>query len=266
MEPSIEAECRFRLRSLSVGSEVFTESDSILLQTSCHSIQEQGKDESNESTCLILYLFAVFLHCIGRLDIDTGPRIGKGGFSDIIEVKNLKYRSGSIESEASAQTCDTQDDSASGCASVDSGFMTSESLIMSTYSNQVYADSKPRQHFVLKTVRKDLPGNKEACGRLDLAIEAQFLQTLSHPNIVSLHGFGEEPGDPCFFIVIERIDRTLGNELGNWLMNKQRMKLKVFRGTISKKEHKDYSQHSISKCLAVAYQLTSALKYLHRKK
>ena len=144
--------------------------------------------------------------------------------------------------------------------------MTTDSLMLPSFNNQVYSDSKPRQHFVLKTLRKDLPDCKEACGRLDLAIEAQFLQTLSHPNIVSMHGFGEEPGDPCFFIIIERIDRTLGNEFGNWLMQKQRMESKLFRGFISKKQYKNFSQHSINKRLAVAYQLTSALKYLHSKK
>jgi serine/threonine protein kinase len=241
MEAVIEAECRYRLRSLSIGSEVFTESGSILLGTSCHSIQEK--------------------------DFDTGARIGKGGFSDILEIKNLKIktRSESIESDGTAQTCDTQG-SASTCSDAASRSCDKLAMSLSTHYNGNFApDKRPIQNFVLKTLRKDLPNNMMACGRFDLAIEAQFLQTLSHPNIVSLHGVGEEPGNHSFFIIIERIDRTLGNELDNWVMRKQRMKGKLLRGKMSKRTYKDTSQRFVNHRLAVAYQLTSALKYLHNK-
>lgn len=199
-------------------------------------------------------------------DVDTGVRIGKGGFSDILEIKNIKTRSESIESDVTAQTCDTQG-SASTCT--DAAICNCDKLAMSAssrYNGNFTADKRLNQHFVLKTLRKDLPNNMMACGRFDLATEAQFLQTLSHPNIVSLHGVGEEPGHPSFFIIIERIDRTLGNELDNWVMRKQRMRGKLLSGKMSRREYKNTSQHFVNHRLAVAYQLTSALKYLHSKK
>jgi serine/threonine protein kinase len=200
--------------------------------------------------------------------VDTGARIGKGGFSDILEIKNLKIktRSESIASDITAQSSDTQD-SASACS--DAAIRSCKKLAVSAstrYSGNFAPDKRPNQNFVLKTLRKDLPHNMMACGRFDLAIEAQFLQTLSHPNIVSLHGVGEEPGNYSFFIIIERIDRTLGNELDNWVIRKQRMKGKVRKGKMTKRTYKATSQHFVNHRLEVAYQLTSALKYLHSKK
>lgn len=126
-------------------------------------------------------------------------------------------------------------------------------------------DSNPEKTFVIKTVRKDLPLKDEACGRVDLAIEAQFLKTLEHPNIVSLHGVGENPGDRSFFIVLERIDRTLEVELDTWLICQQRMKSSMMNDLMPKKMYKENVQDFLNHRIAVALQLASATAYLHKK-
>ena len=144
-------------------------------------------------------------------------------------MRNLKPRSISVETEATVQSCNDESPSSSS------------------------------QNYAIKKLREDIPDSMQACGRIDLAVEAQFLKTLSHPNIVSLRGVGEEPGNKDFFLILERIERTLATELHKWRVQKYRMKSWRLL---------DRSEHSlfVDDRIAVARQLTGALKYLHDKK
>eukprot|EP00557_Chaetoceros_sp_GSL56_P006791 CAMPEP_0176494728 /NCGR_PEP_ID=MMETSP0200_2-20121128/10267_1 /TAXON_ID=947934 /ORGANISM="Chaetoceros sp., Strain GSL56" /LENGTH=249 /DNA_ID=CAMNT_0017892537 /DNA_START=23 /DNA_END=772 /DNA_ORIENTATION=- len=243
---SIAEECRCKLRTLSLGSEIFNDDNSIL-QPSCNS-SVQGHE------------------------ICAGPLIGKGGFSDIIEVKDLRplgVHNGSTGQEDAASHDDASvSPNESSCCNLSLEISrrrnTANVRAISIHETSI---ADPSQAYVIKTVRKDLPEELEVCGIMDLAVEAQFLQTLSHPNIVALHGVGDEPGNKDFFIMIDRIDRTLGYELDNWFLSKQRMKDRVAHGGRQKREeYKIKSQRFMERRVAVAYQLTSALKYLHSKK
>ncbi len=56
----------------------------------------------------------------------------------------------------------------------------------------------------------------------DLAVEAEFLSALSHPNIIKLRGvsqggaecFGNGPGG--YFLIIDRLFETLDERIKNW--------------------------------------------------
>lgn len=209
-------------------------------------------------------------------EICAGPRIGKGGFSDIIEVKNL-IPVASYNGPTRQEDIPVNEERSTGTSLNESscGILSPEIVrrhrpaSVRTISIHETRIVDPSQAYVIKTIRKDLPHDLEMCGIMDLAVEAQFLQTLSHPNIVSLHGVGDEPGSKKFFIMIERIDRTLGHEMDSWFLCKQRMKDRVINGgggRQKKEEYKLKSQRFMERRVAVAYQLTSALKYLHSKK
>jgi serine/threonine protein kinase len=207
-----------------------------------------------------------------RVEVCAGPRIGKGGFSDIIEVKDLRplgANNGAIRQDNDAthdEASAPPNESSCGKLSPDIARRHRPASVR-TISIHETRIVDPSQAYVIKTIRKDLPHELEVCGIMDLAVEAQFLQTLSHPNIVSLHGVGDQPGSKDFFIMIERIDRTLGHELDSWFLCKQRMKDRVVNGGRQKREeYKLKSQRFMERRVAVAYQLTSALKYLHSKK
>lgn len=118
------------------------------------------------------------------------------------------------------------------------------------------------QHYALKKIRTNLLDSMEACGRIDLAVEAQFLTTLQHRHIVSLHGVGEEPVNRDFSIVMERIDRTLVGEMDTWRGRKERLKGSNQSRRVKRIALKSFFNDRIG----IAYQLTLALNYLHGKK
>jgi serine/threonine protein kinase len=214
-EEYLKIECHRRLRSLSMGSAIFSESNSIL---------------ASETS----------VHTVSLDDVQAGQLIGSGGFSNILEVRTLKPRSDSVDTVATAET---------------------EASAWSLHSQESIPEQY--QHYALKKIRTDLPDSMEACGRIDLAVEAQFLTTLQHPNIVSFYGAGEEPGNRNFFIIMERIDRTLGSELDTWRIHKERLNQ---RSGLSVRDKMGALTDFYNARIAIAYQLTSALTYLHHKK
>lgn len=166
-------------------------------------------------------------------DVEFGGVLGSGGFSNIREFRRLrKTRSSSIETECSA---------ASSQLSVCSG--------------------NSAKSYAVKQLREDLNKSSAECGAIDLAIEAKFLSILSHRNIVSLHCVSESsPGDKDFFIVIERIDRTVGEEIRAWRGTEQRIKESK---ESTKKDTQRNLQAVFCERVVVAIEITHALQYLH---
>jgi serine/threonine protein kinase len=205
-------------------------------------------------------------------DIEAGDIIGSGGFSNIIEVKNIRGSSESLETAGTVPTYIShpnhrQNHAHSHSQSQIDGYSHSQAHGQTTkghHRNSSWSSDCSQQSQVslaLKQARTDIPGKEaKACARIDLAVEAQFLQTLSHPNIVSLHGLGEEPGNKDFFIIIERIDRTLGREIYYWRSHLSSIQ------ALPKREGKKELKLFMEDRIGLALQLTCALKYLHSKK
>ena len=246
-EEYLKIECHRRLRSLSMGSAIFSESNSILAsETSVHTVSLDGKWCSVMIRVPTTQKFSKNTTTNSKLpspytiDVQAGQLIGSGGFSNILEVRTLKPRSDSVDTVATAET---------------------EASALSLHSQESIPEQY--QHYALKKIRTDLPDSMEACGRIDLAVEAQFLTTLQHPNIVSFYGTGEEPGKRNFFIIMELIDRTLGSELDTWRIHKERLNQ---RSGLSVRDKMGALTDFYNARIAIAYQLTSALTYLHHKK
>jgi serine/threonine protein kinase len=203
-------------------------------------------------------------------DIEAGDIIGSGGFSNIIEVKNIRGSSESLETAGTVPTYISHPNHRQSHAQGHSqsqiqGYSQAHGQpTKGHHRNSSWSSDCSQQSQVslaLKQARTDIPGKEaKACARIDLAVEAQFLQTLSHPNIVSLHGLGEEPGNKDFFIIIERIDRTLGREIYYWRSHLSSIQ------TLPKREGKNELKLFMEDRIGYALQLTCALKYLHSKK
>ena len=108
----------------------------------------------------------------------------------------------------------------------------------------------PGNYYAVKKLRQDLSDSRRVHGAIDLAREAQFLMALSHPNIVSFNGLGDAPGTSGFFILIEKLNKTLTSEILLWkaqsaYLDKIAMNLKI---------------------VGYAHKIASALAYLHSKK
>jgi len=71
--------------------------------------------------------------------------------------------------------------------------------------------------YVLKTLRNDLPEEEHVKGIVDLAIEADFLSVLSHPNIIAMRAMAKsDPHESKFFVILDRLTQTLDRRFNYW--------------------------------------------------
>ena len=136
------------------------------------------------------------------------------------------------------------------------------SMCSSTESFQPCVDPESRSYYyAVKKVRKDLSEARIHNATVDLVVEAQFLTSLSHQHIVSLEGVGDEPGSKNFFIILEKLDRTLANEIFTW-----KKEAGILKKIHCRDERKLSLQRKRDKHIEYARDLSSALAYLHEKK
>mmetsp|Transcript_3498 Transcript_3498/g.7476 ORF Transcript_3498/g.7476 Transcript_3498/m.7476 type:complete len:312 (+) Transcript_3498:290-1225(+) len=114
-------------------------------------------------------------------------------------------------------------------------------------------------------------------GAADLAVEAYFLQTLNHPNIVQLHGItagsvetsiasGKECG---FFIVVDRLYDTLERRINGW-KKAEAEQLKHSDGTHGpglfggrSAQQKEHKRLELQERCEIALSIAKAMDYLH---
>eukprot|EP00545_Synedropsis_sp_CCMP1620_P009277 CAMPEP_0119009066 /NCGR_PEP_ID=MMETSP1176-20130426/4117_1 /TAXON_ID=265551 /ORGANISM="Synedropsis recta cf, Strain CCMP1620" /LENGTH=394 /DNA_ID=CAMNT_0006961511 /DNA_START=16 /DNA_END=1204 /DNA_ORIENTATION=- len=96
---------------------------------------------------------------------------------------------------------------------------------------------------------------------LDLAKEARFLASLSHPNIIKLRGTMSAPGHHDFSLVLDKMVTTLDKAILQWKKESKKRKYtlniaKMLGGTKALE----------LKRLLVLFDISRALRYLHSKK
>jgi hypothetical protein len=80
-----------------------------------------------------------------------------------------------------------------------------------------FVASVPNHQYVIKTLRPDLPEEEYVKGIVDLAIEAEFLSILSHPNIISMKAMANsDPHESNFFVILDRLVVTLDRKFNQW--------------------------------------------------
>lgn len=100
----------------------------------------------------------------------------------------------------------------------------------------------------------------------DLFMEALFLASLEHKNILHIHG-GEAHGvlgyangrHDAFFLVLERLDKTLKAQLDAWALETARIQRSPFHRSTRRRE-------LLQEKIDVILQLSSAVRYLHSKR
>jgi serine/threonine protein kinase len=109
-------------------------------------------------------------------------------------------------------------------------------------------------------------------GAADLAVEANFLAQLSHPNIVQLHGITSgsvetnvATGKECgFFILIDLLKDTLEHKIEVW-----REQQKQDKGSILSRLSSDFKEKRklalMDRC-KIAMQIADAMIYLHGRR
>jgi serine/threonine protein kinase len=146
-------------------------------------------------------------------EIVLGEIIGRGGFSFVHEIKDVRLQ----------EIYDTGNEEAASRAEFAASFKNSKSVnsleiaAAATTSTSGTNQTAPPSPYVLKTLRPDLPEDEHNKGIIDLAVEAQFLSSLSHPHILSLRASSNsDPLEARYFVILDRLVSTLDHKLKIW--------------------------------------------------
>ena len=120
--------------------------------------------------------------------------------------------------------------------------------------------------YAVKYLHEDLSPLEDARGKCDLAIEAKYLSVVSHPNIIKMRGWAAcDPLGDNFFLILDRLYDTLEVRMEKWQGVKKKAKgpLGILGGLGS---NKDALNDLMKDRLLVAYDLSSAFRYLHENR
>lgn len=115
--------------------------------------------------------------------------------------------------------------------------------------------------YAIKRLQEDVRKDDHTfrSGIVDLAMEAKFLTVLEHPHVIKMRAVRPGPqSNADYFIILDRLYDTMEHRLGKW-----RKEHKKVSGVLSKIRSKGRREEFISGKLIVAYDLASALCYLH---
>jgi hypothetical protein len=192
------------------------------------------------------------------LEIELGGEFGKGGFFVVSEIKKitLNHNDADDEEEEMRPKHDKRDD---------------EDYIQSVVQNRKFMQKHSLRNgndcrYALKTMqdscRKD--PSMYVNTLVDLAIEAKFLSSVRHPNIIKMRAVSTGPGgDLCHsnaFLVLDRLYDMLTDRIDQWNKKSQNGLAKLF--DFQRKRENAF----LATRLAVAYDIASAMSYLHELK
>jgi len=175
-------------------------------------------------------------------EIVIGTKLGSGEFSHVYEIRFFE-KDEAIEPDLDDDQRETRD------------YMK---------GREKYRDTR-KVCYAVKHLRPDLITRYDtleyAQAASDLVMEAEFLSSLQHPNIIKLRGVsfdgpeGFQHGPKGFFLIIDRLDDTLDRRLRKWE--------RARKGILSniKTKDPDITNKQWDVCLRIA----AALDYLHEK-
>lgn len=129
------------------------------------------------------------------------------------------------------------------------------------YMKQHCFSSAGSSRFALKRLRSDIDGAWKVGASLDLAKEAKFLASLSHPNIIKMRATVAKPGHDDFGLVLDRMVTTLDKAIVQW---KIEGKTRKFMMNLAKRW--DHAKALELTRLIAMYDIARAMRYLHRNK
>jgi serine/threonine protein kinase len=165
-----------------------------------------------------------------REEMEIGPMIAYGGFSNVHEVEAFKVETPLVQG-----------------------------------ANQ-------GKRYIIKHLNPKLAFNpkKLVVGAKDLVMEAHFLSSLDHENIIRLRGwsasgiagFSATGRADGFFLVFDRLDSTLSKRISVWREeSKRRVKTSLIKNNRSSARMQLFNER-----MKTAIDISGAISYLHKKR
>jgi serine/threonine protein kinase len=192
-----------------------------------------------------------------RDEISVGKQLGKGGFSNVYEIKSFR-------SESSAKR---------------KSWTTANQMIIRSYYRENAANQYDgKSNYVLKHLKPSLMTTPKAfqMAAVDLAVEAHFLSSFRHPHILKLRGIagdgieayksGQHDG---YFLIFDRLQETLEERLEKWRRQDDLNQHESFSALVERMKaatiNHDPHGGDYSEPLKYASQIASALAYMHER-
>ena len=201
-----------------------------------HSSVVKGRWDEKDDTCGIFE----------KDEVKIGKLLGSGGFSDVYEVINFELKEDPVAKYGNSQIAARR-----------------------FYEENAVKNGKCKyvaKHLRLKTMEDP---TKFCLAAADLVVEAQFLNSLHHENILKIRGWttgginayadGSHNG---YFLLLDRLNETLDDRIAFW--NKRNLDDSLERSL----ERLGLNSGNTSELLSrtrIAHQIASALAYLHSK-
>lgn len=187
--------------------------------------------------------------CIPRFERDEvilGEFLGSGGFNDVYEVKRIDLVQNLEEAEHAKKI-------ASPLQQEHRAFI----------AKHVFRESSQNCRYAMKFLSMDTisDAGRFCTGAADLVVEAKFLASLEHPNIIKLRGMAaagtsgfasmEERG---YFLILDRLQCTLEDKIDMW---------RDYEGKLQNDKIGKKRRYFLAERLHVAFDVCAALDYLH---
>mmetsp|Transcript_25054 Transcript_25054/g.41569 ORF Transcript_25054/g.41569 Transcript_25054/m.41569 type:complete len:413 (-) Transcript_25054:666-1904(-) len=178
-------------------------------------------------------------------ELQLGKLLGTGGFSDVYEVLSFEPKDNS------------------------SKFADHQHAVRRFYEENATNNGKGKyvvKHLKLKTMQD---ASKFCMAAADLVVEAQFLNSLNHENILKIRGwsaggtdsYGEGEHDG-YFLLLDRLHQTLGERIETWKTEKFNQSLEFSLRSLGLENDNSVQLLSRTK---ISHQIAKAVEYLHSK-
>eukprot|EP00536_Pseudo-nitzschia_multiseries_P010959 jgi/Psemu1/243405/estExt_Genewise1.C_3530053 len=184
-----------------------------------------------------------------RSEVILGDFLGSGGFNDVYEIEAIELIHNLEEAENAKKI-------ASPLQQEHRAFV----------SKHVFRESSQNCRYAMKFLSLDTIGDpgRYITGAADLVVEAKFLASLEHPNIIKLRGMAaagtsgfakmEERG---YFLLLDRLQCTLEDKIDIW---------REYDDELAASDSPDIEQTEkefLAERLHVSFDVCAALDYLH---
>lgn len=187
-------------------------------------------------------------------ELTLGKKLGQGGFSDVFEITSIDLNKNFARSKVTENLSNEMN--------------MADFEVLDDEVREFMAERCQRKDDFRYAVKRLTPENLTDSeifrkGAIDLTVEALFLSSISHPNILKIRGiaaagiegFKSEEG---YFIILDKLYDILDKRIKKWSKEAQNQK-----NSIASKFKKKGKNVLLARRLYTAFHIASALQYLH---